>query len=45
MIGSRVLPDWTGWLAVAAGAVMLGLFVFTRNVRLSCSTWHPWRSV
>ncbi len=32
VIGSGVLPGWTGWLVVGVGAVMLGLFVFTRDV-------------
>jgi hypothetical protein len=27
-----VLPGWTGWLAVALGVVILGLFVITRDV-------------
>jgi hypothetical protein len=32
MIDGGVLPGWTGWLALGVGAVMLGLFVFTRDV-------------
>jgi hypothetical protein len=27
-----VLPGWTGWLAIAVGAFMLGLFAVTRDV-------------
>ena len=30
--GGKVLPDWTGWLAVSVGVLMLGLFVVTRDV-------------
>lgn len=31
-IGANVLPSWTGWLAIALGLVILGLFAATRDV-------------
>ena|SRR5436190_21673783 len=30
--GSRLLPGWTGWVAVGIGVLMLGLFLVTRDV-------------
>jgi hypothetical protein len=32
VVGGGVLPGWTGWLAIAVGVFMLGLFAVTRDV-------------